>query len=139
MRPPDHQGQAKRAMRTELSPCFETPTFQGKYHLPIFRLAEIIFYLNCHLSIVFQTLITCNMEDQKSSAIQLEVSPTHAPFDRAQLAAEHTEFEKSLSFWATLRLFWRSTLWIAYGQLVVFGYGIDGIIAGTLLTVPKFR
>jgi SP family general alpha glucoside:H+ symporter-like MFS transporter len=79
------------------------------------------------------------MEDQKDGAIKLEVSPDGVLSDRARLAAEHTEFERSLSFWETLRLFWRSTLWVAYGQLVVFGYGIDGIIAGYLLAVPQFR
>ncbi|KAF2008863.1 general substrate transporter [Aaosphaeria arxii CBS 175.79] len=59
--------------------------------------------------------------------------------DRPALAAEHTQFEKSLSILETLRLFWRSSLWIAYGQAVVFGYGIDGIIASYLLAVPQFR
>jgi hypothetical protein len=79
------------------------------------------------------------MEDQKENTMHLEVSPCEQLSERARLAAEHTEFEKSLSFWETLRLFWRSTLWVAYGQLVVFGYGIDGIIAGYLLAVPQFR
>lgn len=55
-------------------------------------------------------------------------------------AARHqVEREKQLSFFGTLRIFWRSTLWVFYGQLVVFGYGIDGNIAGNLLAIPKFR
>jgi MFS transporter, SP family, general alpha glucoside:H+ symporter len=58
---------------------------------------------------------------------------------RAELAAQQAAFELSLTFWQTLHIFWRSTLWILYGQLVVFGYGIDGIIAGYLLAVPQFR
>lgn len=59
--------------------------------------------------------------------------------DIADLAARQIEYEKSLSFFETVQVFWRSTLWILYGQLVVFGYGIDGIIAGNLLAIPKFR
>ncbi|KAH7012940.1 general substrate transporter [Ilyonectria destructans] len=58
---------------------------------------------------------------------------------RSQAAARQVEYEKGLSFFQTVRIFWRSTLWILYGQLVVFGYGIDGIIAGNLLAIPKFR
>lgn len=50
-----------------------------------------------------------------------------------------TEYESNLTFFQTFTIFWRSTLWILYGQLVVFGYGIDGIIAGNLLAIPKFR
>lgn len=57
----------------------------------------------------------------------------------ADLAARQLEYERSLSFAKTVRIFWRSTLWILYGQLVVFGYGIDGIIAGYLLAIPRFR
>ena len=54
-------------------------------------------------------------------------------------SARQLEYERGLSFATTLRVFWRSTLWILYGQLVVFGYGIDGIIAGYLLAIPRFR
>lgn len=80
------------------------------------------------------------MEDQKNSVVELEVANCDSQTsDRARVAAEHTQYEKSLTFWKTLRLFWKSTLWIAYGQLVVFGYGIDGIIASYLLAVPQFR
>lgn len=76
------------------------------------------------------------MNDYKDNDMKIEdvdLSP------RAVLAAEFTQYEKSLTFRQTLRIFWRSTLWVAYGQLVVFGYGIDGIIAGYLLAVPQFR
>ena len=79
------------------------------------------------------------MEDQKEQVIQLEVADTGTNSERARLAAEYTQYEKSLSFWQTLLIFWRSTLWVAYGQLVVFGYGIDGVIAAYLLAVPQFR
>jgi hypothetical protein len=61
------------------------------------------------------------------------------PTRQSELAAQHLAYEKSLSFWQTLRIYWRATLWILYGQLVVFGYGIDGIIAGYLLAIPRFR
>ncbi|KAJ4262901.1 hypothetical protein NW762_006514 [Fusarium torreyae] len=54
-------------------------------------------------------------------------------------AAGQIAYEKGLSFAESVRVFWRSTLWILYCQLVVFGYGIDGIIAGNLLAIPKFR
>lgn len=57
----------------------------------------------------------------------------------ATLAEEQTAYEKNLSFKATLQIFWRVILYITYGQLVVFGFGIDGIIAGYLLAIPKFR
>lgn len=56
-----------------------------------------------------------------------------------EVMERQAEYEKSLSFFKTFAIFWRSTLWILYGQLVVFGYGIDGIIAGNLLAIPKFR
>lgn len=59
--------------------------------------------------------------------------------ERSQVAARQVEYEKSLGFFETVRIFWRSTLWVLYGQLVVFGYGIDGIIAGNLLAIPRFR
>ncbi|KAH9224412.1 hypothetical protein DL95DRAFT_350258 [Leptodontidium sp. 2 PMI_412] len=69
--------------------------------------------------------------------MHIEVSAS----DSAQvaLATQQGAYEKSLTFWQTLRIFWRSTLWIMYGQLVVFGFGIDGVIAGYLLSVPRFR
>nr|RBQ90459.1 hypothetical protein FVER53263_13397 [Fusarium verticillioides] len=59
--------------------------------------------------------------------------------DHAEAAANQIAYEKTLSFVQSVRVFWRSTLWILYVQLVVFGYGIDGIIAGNLLAIPKFR
>lgn len=59
--------------------------------------------------------------------------------EQNRLAAEHVAYEKSLTFWQTLRIFWKAVLWTAYGQLVVFGYGIDGIVAGYLLGIPAFR
>lgn len=58
---------------------------------------------------------------------------------RDELATRQTELEKSLTFWQTVRIYWRSTLWILYGMLVVFNYGIDGIIAGYILAIPQFR
>lgn len=57
----------------------------------------------------------------------------------SEAAARQIQYEKQLSFAKTLRIFWKSTLWVCYGQLVVFGYGIDGNVAGNLLAIPKFR
>lgn len=57
----------------------------------------------------------------------------------SEAAERQIQFEKQLGFMKTLKVFWRSTLWVLYGQLVVFGYGIDGNIAGNLLAIPKFR
>lgn len=76
--------------------------------------------------------------DSKQQAYALHVE-TSQPTAQSELAIQHTAYEKSLSFWETLRIYWRATLWILYGQLVVFGYGIDGIIAGYLLAIPRFR
>jgi SP family general alpha glucoside:H+ symporter-like MFS transporter len=58
---------------------------------------------------------------------------------RARLAALSIEFEKSLTFWQALTIYWRSSLWVLYGLLVAFNYGMDGIIAGYQVSVPKFR
>ena len=58
---------------------------------------------------------------------------------RQELAERYTAFEKSLTFWQTFKLYWRSILWVFYGELVVFGYGIDGVIAAYLLGIPRFR
>lgn len=69
----------------------------------------------------------------------LEMSDQTDNAARAEAAARQINYEKQLSFWHTLAEFWRSTLWILYGQLVVFGYGIDGNIAGNLLAIPRFR
>lgn len=76
--------------------------------------------------------------DSKKEAQPLHIE-TSQPTTESELAIQYTAHEKSLSFWETLRIYWRSTLWILYGQLVVFGYGIDGIIAGQLLAIPRFR
>ncbi|KAL2204991.1 general substrate transporter [Sarocladium strictum] len=57
----------------------------------------------------------------------------------AQLASRYTAFEKSLSFWSCLRLYWRSSLYCLYGLLIVFNFGIDSIVAGYLVSIPKFR
>ena len=59
--------------------------------------------------------------------------------EQDELAAQQTAFEKGLTFWETIRIYWRSTLWILYGMAVVFNYGIDGIIAGNILAIPQFR
>jgi hypothetical protein len=79
-------------------------------------------------------------KQEKSMSTTEHVEQSHTGTqDIADLASRQTEYEKSLSFFETVRVFWRSTLWILYGQLVVFGYGIDGNIAGNLLAIPKFR
>ncbi|KAL2842145.1 general substrate transporter [Aspergillus pseudodeflectus] len=58
---------------------------------------------------------------------------------RAELAAQYASFEKSLSFSQTLRIYWRSIAWVLYGLAVVFGYGIDGVVASNLISIPIFR
>jgi len=63
----------------------------------------------------------------------------HVPSPRAVLAARYTEFERSLSFFKTVKLYWRSCLWCMYAMLVVFNFGIDGVIAGYQIATPKFR
>ncbi|KAF7554064.1 hypothetical protein G7Z17_g3177 [Cylindrodendrum hubeiense] len=82
------------------------------------------------------------MDEAKSERIAEHVEQQQAvdgDEQQAQAAARQVEFEKNLTFFQTVRIFWRSTLWILYGQLVVFGYGIDGIVAGNLLAIPRFR
>lgn len=59
--------------------------------------------------------------------------------DRAERAKQYATNELNLSFWQTLKRYRRSILWVLYGQLVVFGYGIDGVIAAYLLAIPRFR
>ncbi|KAI6783917.1 uncharacterized protein J7T54_001793 [Emericellopsis cladophorae] len=76
---------------------------------------------------------------EKLSSEHVEVRSSSHQQDRSDAAARQAEFEKQLSFFETLRVFWRCTIWILYGQLVVFGYGIDGVIAGNLLAIPRFR
>ncbi|KAI9040204.1 uncharacterized protein KD926_008528 [Aspergillus affinis] len=58
---------------------------------------------------------------------------------RAELATEYALFEKNLSFPQTLRIYWRSIAWVLYGLAVVFGYGIDGVVASNLISIPAFR
>lgn len=77
--------------------------------------------------------------ETKEATEHLETQGITPDTARRQVAARQTDYEKKLSFFRTLSVFWRSTLWIIYGQLVVFGYGIDGLIAGNLLAIPKFR
>ncbi|PVH71105.1 general substrate transporter [Cadophora sp. DSE1049] len=69
----------------------------------------------------------------------MHIETSTLPSAQTALATQQAAYEKSLTFWQTLRIFWRSTLWIMYGQLVVFSFGIDGVIAGYLLAVPRFR
>jgi hypothetical protein len=64
---------------------------------------------------------------EKDEAQEQTIEDTH---DRAQLAAQSIAFEKSLSFWQALTLYWRSSLWVLYGLLLAFNYGMDGIVAG---------
>ncbi|KAF5559807.1 maltose permease [Fusarium phyllophilum] len=56
-----------------------------------------------------------------------------------RLAAAQMQYERDLTIRQTIKIFWRSTLWICYGQLMVFNYGIDGTMAGSLLGIPRFR
>lgn len=58
---------------------------------------------------------------------------------RSELAAQYAAFEESLTVYQTIRLYWRSILWVIYGLALVFGYGIDGNVAANLLAMPRFR
>jgi MFS family permease len=57
---------------------------------------------------------------------------------RAELAAAYTEMERNLTFFQTVKIYWRSCLWCAYAMLIILNFGIDGIIAGAAISVPKF-
>lgn len=59
--------------------------------------------------------------------------------DRATRAARQIALEKGLSLVNSIKIFWRCCLWALYGQLIIFGYGIDANIAGTLIAIPQFR
>lgn len=69
------------------------------------------------------------------------VSPSvhEEPSRRSELAAQYVAFEESLTIYQTIRLYWRSILWVIYGLALVFGYGIDGNVAANLLAMPRFR
>jgi MFS family permease len=58
---------------------------------------------------------------------------------RAELASQYVAFEKQLDFHDTVKIYWRSIFWVLYGLIVVFGYGIDGVIAANLISIPRFR
>lgn len=77
---------------------------------------------------------TTRITDSKPEEFTVEYTES-----RAHLAASSIAFEKSLTFWQALSLYWRSSLWVLYGLLLAFNYGIDGIIAGYQVSVPKFR
>lgn len=68
-----------------------------------------------------------------------EGTETFSLQSRADLAAQYTANEESLGLWQAIRIYWRSTLWVGYGLSVVFGFGIDGIVAANLLAIPRFR
>jgi MFS family permease len=51
----------------------------------------------------------------------------------------YAEFEKRLTILETVKVFRCSIFWILYAQLVIFGYGIDGVIASSLISIPRFR
>ncbi|CAK7237963.1 hypothetical protein SBRCBS47491_010223 [Sporothrix bragantina] len=57
---------------------------------------------------------------------------------RAHLAAQFTVWERGLTAWQAAKIYWRTVLWVLYAELAVFGYGIDGVIAGYLTGIPKF-
>ncbi|KAL1887846.1 Plasma membrane low glucose sensor [Sporothrix stenoceras] len=57
---------------------------------------------------------------------------------RAHLAAQFTAWERGLTTWQAARIYWRTVLWVIYAELAIFGYGIDGVIAGYLTGIPKF-
>lgn len=58
---------------------------------------------------------------------------------RAQLATRYTEYEKSLTFFEAAKIYWRSSLYVLYGLLLAFNYGMDGVVAGYQVSGPKSR
>ncbi|CAK7225850.1 hypothetical protein SEUCBS140593_006043 [Sporothrix eucalyptigena] len=57
---------------------------------------------------------------------------------RAHLAAQFSAWERGLTTWQAAKIYWRTVLWVVYAELAVFGYGIDGVIAGYLTGIPRF-
>ncbi|EXA48882.1 hypothetical protein FOVG_02221 [Fusarium oxysporum f. sp. pisi HDV247] len=76
-----------------------------------------------------------NVEDIAQSAAKQRLGAD----EDVRLAAAQVQYERNLTIRQTMKIFWRSTLWICYGQLMVFNYGIDGTMAGSLLGIPRFR
>ena len=58
---------------------------------------------------------------------------------RAELAKRYAEVERELPVRDTIKIYKQAIAWIFYAQLIIFGYGIDGVIAATLVSIPKFR
>lgn len=77
--------------------------------------------------------------NEKDVIAHADVQRTPSVQSRAELAAQYTAFENSLTVGQTIRVYWRSNLWVAYGLAMVFGFGIDGIIAANLVAIPQFR
>lgn len=80
-----------------------------------------------------------DQDDEKGINTDADEQRLPGEQSRAELAAQYTAFEKNLTVGQTIRVYWQSNLWVAYGLLMVFGFGIDGIVAGNLLAIPKFR
>lgn len=59
--------------------------------------------------------------------------------DMSERATRYLESERQLGFRQSIKLHRRAVFWVIYGQLVVFGFGIDGIIAAYLIGIPRFR
>jgi SP family general alpha glucoside:H+ symporter-like MFS transporter len=80
------------------------------------------------------------MSDSKEKSVNTNADERNPDLQlRAELAARYAAFEESLTVRQTIRLYWRSILWIGYGLALVFGFGIDGNIAANLLAMPRFR
>ncbi|OQD73599.1 hypothetical protein PENDEC_c014G03866 [Penicillium decumbens] len=77
-------------------------------------------------------------EKEKNATANVDEQTSEATL-RSELAAQYTAFEESLTIYQTIRLYWRSILWVLYGLALVFGYGIDGNVAANLLAMPRFR
>jgi MFS family permease len=57
----------------------------------------------------------------------------------AEKAARFNQAEKDRSVWQTIKDYRVAIFWVLYGQICCCGFGIDQIIAGSLLAVPMFR
>lgn len=77
--------------------------------------------------------------DSKDGRVGSHVEKADRAPSKVALAIQFAAFEKELSFWETVKIYWRVCLWSLYGMILVFNFGIDGIIAGLTVSIPRFR
>jgi hypothetical protein len=87
-----------------------------------------------------------DFEDKKADASILTTQQDgvdeckeNATSTKAERAQRYQEFEKNLTVIETIKTYKRIVLCIMYAQLICFGYGIDQVIAASLLGTPNFQ